>query len=37
MLTKIIEEKKYFLTPPRSQERPLGFLKGHGGDGALSD
>ena len=37
MLTKKLEDKKYFLTPPRSQERPLGFRKGHGRAGALSD
>jgi hypothetical protein len=33
---KLLEEKNPFC-PPRSQEHPLSFLGGHGGDGALPD
>ena len=36
MKTKLLNPQK-FPTPPTSQEHPLGFLKGHGGDGALHD
>ena len=29
----LYEDRKKILTPPRIQKCPLGFLKGHGGDG----